>query len=136
MYDPYEIKRQLARQERQRDLERVVTPGLPIDGDPKEVRRPVQRIGDMVDDVLASFQKEIYKSENQFFDYVRENWNTLFPDSPARPGCWSNGRLILYVATAAQSFALRPRLAAITRTLKALPCAPKENFTVIIQIHT
>ncbi|MCQ2391012.1 MAG: hypothetical protein MJ240_06290 [Kiritimatiellae bacterium] len=136
MFDPYEQKRRKARQERQRQLARVVTSGLPIDGDPKECRRPVARAGDTFDAVLESFSKDIFKAENRFFDDVLEQWDTLFPNCPARPGRWAApNRLILYVATAGQSFAMRPKLPAITRTLKTLPSAPKERFSVIVQIH-
>ena len=136
MFDPYEAKRRKARQLRQRTLAQVVTSGLPIDGDPKECRRPVVRAGDAFDAALESFSKEIFKTENQFFDDVREHWGTLFPGCPARPGRWAApNRLILYVATAGQSFAMRPRLPAIARRLKSLPNAPKERFSVIVQIH-
>ena len=136
MFDTYEQKRRKARQARQRQLARAVTSGLPIDGDPRESRRPVVRAGDTFDAVLESFSKEIFKSENRFFDDVREQWENLFPNCPARPGRWAApNRLILYVATAGQSFAMRPKLPAITRTLKALPSAPKERFSVIVQIH-
>lgn len=134
-YDPYEKKRRLARQRRQGRLAHVVTPGLPIDGDAKEVRRPVQRAGDGFDAVLASLDYDLYKAENNFIDVLREQWEGLFPGFPARPGRWANNRLVLYVKSAPQLFALRPKLPAVTRQLRALPNAPKTPFAVILQIH-
>ena len=136
MVDPYEKRRRRARQARQGVLARIVTPGLPIDGDPKECRRPVVRTGDVFASVLEELNKEIFKTENDFFEEVVARWEELFPGCPARPGRWvPPNRLVLYVASAGQSFALRPRLPAMTRALKALPTAPKTRFSVIVQIH-
>ena len=85
--------------------------------------------------MLASLDHDLYKAENNFIDALREQWEGLFPGFPARPGRWANNRLVLYVKSAPQLFALRPKLPAVTRRLRALPNAPKTSFAVILQIH-
>ncbi len=71
---------------------------------------------------------------NDFFDSLADRWPTLFPNSPARPGRYEDGRIILYVRSAPALFAFRPRLAAVKRTLATLPGAPK-RLNVILEIR-
>ena len=135
MYDPYERKRRAARLSRQGKLARIATAGLPIDGDPAETRKPVEAVGGLMDAVMESMKRDMYKEEAQFFDDVRERWDALFPDCPARPGRWQEGKLVLYVATAGQSFAMRPKLPAMKRKLLTLDGAPKGRFALLVEIH-
>ncbi len=135
MYDPYEQKRRAARLARQGKLARIVTAGIPIDGDPTETRKPVENLGGLLDAVMESMKRDMYKDEARFFDNVREQWDTLFPDCPARPGRWQEGKLVLYVATAGQSFAMRPKLPAMKKKIIALEGAPKGRFTLLVEIH-
>ena len=135
MYDPYEKKRREARLARQGKLARIVTAGIPIDGDPTETRKPVENLGGLLDAVMESMKRDMYKDEARFFDNVREQWDTLFPDCPARPGRWQEGKLVLYVATAGQSFAMRPKLPAMKKKIIALEGAPKGRFALLVEIH-
>ena len=135
MYDPYEKKRRAARLARQGKLARIVTAGIPIDGDPAETRKPVENLGGLLDAVMESMKRDMYKDEARFFDNVREQWDTLFPDCPAHPGRWQDGKLVLYVATAGQSFAMRPKLPAMKKKILALEGAPKGRFTLLVEIH-
>lgn len=135
MFDPYERKRRMARQARQGRLARIATDGLPIDGDPKETRKPVQTVGSVFDEVLESVRRDMYKDEARFFDALREQWDVLFPGCPAKPGRWQEGKLVLYVATAGQSFAMRPKLPAMKRKILGLDGAPKGRFVLLVEIH-
>ena len=134
MFDPYEQKRRRAREQRQSRLARIVSPDLPIDGDAVEARRPTVAVGGLLDAVMDSVAREIYRDEARFFDRLREQWAELFPGCPARPGRWQEGKLVLYVATAGQSFALRPKLPAMKRRILALDGAPKGRFALLVEI--
>ena len=134
MFDPYEQKRRRAREQRQSRLNRIVSPDLPIDGDAVETRRPTAAVGGLLDAVMDSVARELYRDEARFFDRLREQWAELFPGCPARPGRWQEGKLVLYVATAGQSFALRPKLPAMKRRILALDGAPKGRFALLVEI--
>ena len=134
MFDPYEQKRRRAREQRQSRLARIVSPDLPIDGDAVEARRPTVAVGGLLDAVMDSVAREIYHDEARFFDRLREQWAELFPGCPARPGRWQEGKLVLYVATAGQSFALRPKLPAMKRRILALDGAPKGRLVLLVEI--
>lgn len=123
--------RRLARDRanRSRLADRII-PGLPIDADALETRVPANPVGSMFNHLL----EDLLVEANPFFDAVCEQWPALFPESPARPGRWQNGRLFLYVHSAGQLFALRTKLPAYKRALAALPAAPK-RFTVHLEIH-
>ena len=134
MFDPYAQKRRRAREQRQSRLARIVSPDLPIDGDAVEARRPTVAVGGLLDAVMDSVAREIYRDEARFFDRLREQWAELFPGCPARPGRWQEGKLVLYVATAGQSFALRPKLPAMKKRILALDGAPKGRFALLVEI--
>ena len=68
---------------------------------------------------------DLTTEKNEFFDSLADRWKTLFPDLPARPGRYEDGKIFLYVPNAAVNFMVRPRLAAIKKLLAALPDAPK-----------
>ena len=133
--DPYERKRRAARQVRQGKLDRIATSGIPIDGDPVAIRRPVQQIGSLFDSVLESVKRDMYKDEAKFFDTLREQWDAVFPNCPAKPGRWQEGKLVLYVTNAGQSFALRPKLPAMKKKILAIEGAPKGRFVLLVEIH-
>ncbi len=63
---------------------------------------------------------------NDFFDSLADNWKRLFPDQPARPGRYEDGKIFIYVKNAPTLFLMRPRLAMIKRRLAALPGAPRK----------
>ena len=82
---------------------------------------------------------DLLAEKSVFFDSVCAQWDTLFPDIPARPGRYQDGHLFLYVRTAGQLFALRPKLPKIKKELLPLraadPNAPK-RFTLHLEIHS
>ena len=130
--DPKKFARDMAARRR---LASHATPGLPIDGDVVDTRVPMPSMGRLMDGLLASMLIE----KSPFFDEVCEKWMELFPDSAAKPGRWQDGRLFLYVRTAGQLFALRPKLPKIKKALIPLraadPNAPK-RFTLHLEIHS
>ena len=63
---------------------------------------------------------------NAFFDSLADNWRRLFPDQPARPGRYEDGKIFRYVKNAPTLFLMRPRLPMIRRKLATLPGAPKK----------
>ena len=68
---------------------------------------------------------DLMTEKNEFFDSLADRWKALFPDLPARPGRYEDGKIFLYVPNAAVNFMMRPRLAAIKKALAALPDAPR-----------
>ena len=130
-----ELLRRLRDRMARKRLDDRVTPGLPVDADPVETRVPTPRVGALMDDLLGDLLKE----KSTFFDSVCAQWTTLFPDLPARPGRYQDGHLFLYVRTAGQLFALRPKLPKIKKALLPLraadPNAPK-RFTLHLEIHS
>ncbi|MBR1920936.1 MAG: DUF721 domain-containing protein [Kiritimatiellae bacterium] len=62
---------------------------------------------------------------NAFFDTLADNWRRIFPNQPARPGRYEDGKIFLYVNNAPTLFLMRPRLPMIRRRLAELPGAPK-----------
>lgn len=125
-----EARRLLRDRTNRRRLASRATPGLPVDGDALETRV----VSDAVGQVLGRVMADLLVEQNPFFDAVCERWSALFPESPARPGRWQNGKLFLYVASAGQLFALRTKLPAYRRALAALAAAPK-RFSVHLEIH-
>ena len=71
---------------------------------------------------------------NAFFDSLVDVWTTLFPNSPARPGRYDGGRIVLYVRSAPALFAFRSKLPAVKRKLAELPGAPK-RLDLILEIR-
>ena len=112
-----------------RRLEAKVTPGLPIDSDVVETRVPTPSVGALMDGML----EQLLAVKEPFFDQVCERWKEMFPDLPARPGRWQDGKLFLYVGSSGILFALRPKLRSIKKALSGLPTAPK-RFTVHLEI--
>lgn len=104
-------------------------PGLPVDADAKEFRRKIGSVGSCVDGLVANLLKE----QSPFFDEVVEKWASLFPDIPAVPKQWSDGKLILHVPSSGQLFVVRSKLASIRKTLNTLSTAPKK-WSVIFKI--
>ena len=69
---------------------------------------------------------ELLEERNEFFDSLADNWKRLFPDQPARPGRYEDGKIFIYVRNAPTIFLMRPRLPMIKRRLAAMPGAPKK----------
>lgn len=69
--------------------------------------------------------RDLTAEKNDFFDSLCDNWKTLFPDLPARPGRYEDGKIFVYVKNAPTAFLVRPRLRTIAAKLATLPGAPK-----------
>ena len=111
-----------------------VSPELPVDGDPPELRRRADRIGDSLSGVMES----LLAVPNAFFDRLTSEWTRLFPDVRARPVGFEEDtrtfRIFLAVANAGLSFALRPQLPRIRRALKEIEGAPRKKIEIIVRI--
>ena len=70
--------------------------------------------------------RDLTTERNAFFDSLADRWQELFPDLPARPGRYEDGKIFIYVRNAPTAFLVRPRLRAIAAKLAALPGAPKK----------
>ena len=79
--------------------------------------------------------KDLTTEKNPFFDALCDNWRTLFPRVPAKPGRYEDGKIFIYVKNAPTSFVVRPRLKAIAARLAQLPGAPKK-VDLKLEIHS
>ena len=91
------------------------------------------RHGSFASAVAAAFT-DLTTVHEPFFDSLADRWPRLFPNLPARPGRYDDGKIFLYVKNAPTNFALRPKLPAIKRALAALPGAPK-RLDLRLEIH-
>ena len=78
--------------------------------------------------------KALAVEHDDFFESLVDNWARLFPDVPAKPGRYENGRIYVYVRNAPTSFVVRPKLRAIAAKLATLPGAPKK-IDLRLEIH-
>jgi hypothetical protein len=79
--------------------------------------------------------KDLVRERNDFFDSLPDVWPKLFPDLPARPGRYEDGKIFIYVRNAATSFSVRPKLRAISERLSRLPGAPR-RIDLRLEIHS
>ena len=79
--------------------------------------------------------KDLTTEKNPFFDSLCDNWKAIFPDVPAKPGRYEDGRIFIYVRNAPTSFVVRPKLRAIAARLAQLPGAPK-RIDLKLEIHS
>ena len=78
--------------------------------------------------------KDLTTEKNPFFDSLCDNWKSLFPTLPARPGRYEDGKIFIYVRNAPTSFVVRPKLRTIAAQLAQLPGAPKK-INLRLEIH-
>ena len=78
--------------------------------------------------------KDLLTEKSDFFDSLVDSWRVLFPDVPALPGRYEDGKIFVYVKTAPTLFLLRPRLRQMAAKLAALPGAPKK-VDLRLEIH-
>lgn len=83
---------------------------------------------------LSAALKDLLTEKNVFFDSLADKWPTLFPNLPIRPGRYEGGIIFLYVRSAPQLFAMRPKLRMIKQKLAALPGAPSK-LEVKLEAH-
>ena len=125
--DDWRLKREAAANRR---LAAEATPGLPVDADVHARRAPVVRIDSLL---KAACDALLADPPNPFFETVRDRWSALFPDVAARPRRLADNRLFVGVASSGRLFALRPKVRAMERALRALDGAPK-NLKVLLEI--
>ena len=70
--------------------------------------------------------RDLTTEKNAFFDSLVDNWKAIFPDLPARPGRYEDGKIFVYVKNAPTAFLVRPKLRMIAAKLATLPGAPKK----------
>jgi len=111
-----------------------LVPGLPVDGDPPELRRSAEKMGDSLPGVLEA----LVSVSSSFFDRVSAEWEELFPGTPARPVRFEESerefKLVLSVPSAGAAFALRAQMSRMRRALKGLEGAPKKKLSLILRI--
>ena len=90
----------------------------PVDPDKRGRHKTVSSAFD------AAF-KDLTGGTDAFFDSLCDRWAALFPDLPARPGRYEDGKIFVYVRNASLAFLVRPRLKAVATKLATLPGAPK-----------
>ena len=78
--------------------------------------------------------KDLLTEKSDFFDSLVDRWRVLFPDVPARPGRYEDGKIFVYVKNAPTSFVVRPKLRAIAARLAKLPGAPG-RIDLRLEIH-
>ena len=84
----------------------AITPGIPIDTDPAEIRTEAERIAQPVETLL----KKLDIAASPWIDDLAEAWPTLMPEAVARhtvPGKWDNGILYVYVSSSMRLFEIR-----------------------------
>ena len=79
--------------------------------------------------------RDLLTEKNAFFDSLCDNWRRLFPELPAKPGRYEDGKIFIYVANAPTSYAVRPKLRSIAAKLALLPGAPKK-IDLKLDIHS
>ena len=83
---------------------------------------------------LDAALKDLMTERNEFYSTLVDNFRRLFPDSPARPGRYQDGRIYLYVSDSPTFFLLFPRLKAMAAKLRELPGAPR-RIDLRLEIH-
>ena len=79
--------------------------------------------------------RDLVAEHHPFFDSLCDNWASLYPTLPAKPGRYEDGKIFIYVKNAPTSFLVRPRLKAIAARLAKLPGAPKK-VDLKLEIHS
>jgi hypothetical protein len=88
-----------------------------------------------LDSALNAALQSLVSEHDDFFDSLFDVWGRLFPELPARPGRYENGKIIIYVRNAAMSFTVRPKLRMIAKRLSELPGAPK-RIDLRLEVHS
>ena len=79
--------------------------------------------------------KALTTETNPFFVRLVDNWKSLYPDLPAQPVRYEDGKIFIYVRNAPTSYVVRPKLRAIAARLAKLPGAPKK-IDLKLEIHS
>ncbi|MBP5226492.1 MAG: DUF721 domain-containing protein [Kiritimatiellae bacterium] len=84
----------------------AITPGIPIDTDPSEIRTEAERIAQPIETLL----KKLNIDASPWIADLAEAWPTLVPEAVARytvPGKWDQGILYVYVSSSMRLFEIR-----------------------------
>ena len=74
---------------------------------------------------LEAAFRDLTTERNDFFDSIADEWKRLFPNMPARPGRYEDGKIVLYVKNPPTLYMMRMKLGVIRKALAALPGAPR-----------
>lgn len=83
---------------------------------------------------IAAAVADLTRVRNPFFDSLPGKWKSLFPNLPAKPGRFEDGKLFLYVPNAPANYAMRAKLNMVKKVLSGLPGAPKK-IDLRLEIH-
>ena len=79
--------------------------------------------------------KDLTTERNAFFDSLADEWKRIFPDTPARPGRYEDGKIVLYVKNPPTLYLMRMKLGLIRQKLAGLPGAPR-TINLKLEIHS
>ena len=124
----------IARRRREDAIALFAVPGLPLDGDPPQLRGPAAMPPDLAFSLAERELAAALNAGNPFLDTLRESWTRLFPGVPLRPDRIDGTKIFLCAATAVQLYSARRHLPEIRRRLKELPGAPRK-FTLHLELR-
>ena len=82
---------------------------------------------------LEAAFRDLTTERNDFFDSIADEWKRLFPNMPARPGRYEDGKIVLYVKN--PPTLMRMKLCVIRKALAALPGAPRV-INLKLEVHS
>ena len=83
---------------------------------------------------LEAAFRDLTTERNDFFDSIADEWKRLFPNMPARPGRYDDGKIVLYVKNPPTLYIMRMKLGVIRKALAALPGAPRV-INLRLEVH-
>ena len=84
---------------------------------------------------LEAAFRDLTTERNDFFDSIADEWKRLFPNMPARPGRYEDGKIVLYVKNPPTRYMMRMKLGVIRKALAALPGAPRV-INLRLEVHS
>lgn len=84
---------------------------------------------------LEAAFRDLTTERNAFFDSIADEWKRLFPNMPARPGRYEDGKIVLYVKNPPTLYLMRMRLGMIRKALSGLPGAPRA-INLKLEVHS
>lgn len=84
---------------------------------------------------LEAAFKDLTTERNDFFDSLVDEWMRIFPDLPARPGRYEDGKIVLYVKNPPTLYLMRMKLGMVRKRLSELPGAPR-SVNLKLEVHS
>lgn len=84
---------------------------------------------------LEAAFRDLTTEHNDFFNSIADEWKRLFPNMPARPGRYEDGKIVLYVKNPPTLYMMRMKLGVIRKALAALPGAPRV-INLRLEVHS